>query len=51
MAAQSNALASSGYTWGFADKSQITDGSQMVEISLNSNYTVSDNVSASTPFL
>lgn len=44
MAAQSNPPASFGYTWGFADNSR-SDGSQIVEISPNINYTVSDNVS------
>lgn len=43
MAAQSNPPASFGYTWGFADNSR-SDG-QIVEISPNINYTVSDNVS------
>lgn len=45
MAAQSNPPASfTGYTWGFADNTR-TDTSQIVEISPNINYTVSDNVS------
>lgn len=48
MAAQSNPPASFGYTWGFADNSR-TDGSQIVEISPNINYTVSDNVSVQLP--
>ncbi|XP_055314651.1 zinc finger protein 135 isoform X35 [Sitodiplosis mosellana] len=43
MAAQSNPPASFGYTWGFADNSR-SDGSQIVEISPNINYTVSDNL-------
>ncbi|XP_055314667.1 zinc finger protein 852 isoform X49 [Sitodiplosis mosellana] len=43
MAAQSNPPASFGYTWGFADNSR-SDGSQIVEISPNINYTVSDNM-------
>lgn len=49
MAAQSNPPASFGYTWGFADNSR-TDGSQIVEISPNINYTVSDNVSVQILF-
>lgn len=44
MAAQSNPPASFGYTWGFADNSR-SDGAQIVELSPNINYTVSDNVS------
>lgn len=48
MAAQSNPPASfTGYTWGFADNTR-TDTSQIVEISPNINYTVSDNVSVTS---
>lgn len=49
MAAQSNPPASFGYTWGFADNSR-SDG-QIVEISPNINYTVSDNVSIKPTFI
>ena len=44
MAAQTNPPTSFGYTWNFADNSR---GGEMVELSPNINYTVSE-VSVST---